>query len=156
VAHRHPVKHYGRASFTQHSAYAFAVGTLEEFRATFWTVLGTPKGRRSKRYYDVWADLYLIPDALAGPLYAIYKRGECDYVFSDPARFPTIHDPDTFLAWCLALADEYRNGVLIAGARDEDEKADQAALLERANGMERLSRMAYEIVKERWGSNTRK
>ncbi len=126
------------------------MGTLEDFRELFWTAFKSAKGRRSKRYEEVWKDLELISDQLAGPLHSIYERGECDYVFTDRIRFPTVRNPENFLTWCLSSPNAYREGVLKAGVRDEDERADQAFLLEQANAMERLSRMAYEIVRARW------
>ncbi len=131
------------------AADPIAPGTLEEFRDRFWPSLRTPRGRRSRRFYDVWADLELIKDELAGPLYSIYTKGECDYVYSDRTRFPTIHDPESFLAWCLSLVDQYRQGALKAEPSDEAEKSDQAKLLESADAMESISRMAFGIVRER-------
>lgn len=126
------------------------MGTLEDFRGLFWTAFMSARGRRSKRYEEVWQDLELTSDYLAGPLYSIYEQGECDYVFTDRVRFPTISNPEDFLTWCLASSNEYREGVLKAGVGDEAEKADQAFLLNQASAMERLSRMAYKIVKARW------
>ena len=79
----------------------------------------------------------------------MYQSGECDYVFRDPLRFPTIRDADGFLRWCLSLATEYGNGSRRITPMDDREQADQEKLLECAAGVERLSRLAYEIVKDR-------
>jgi hypothetical protein len=131
------------------------VGTLEEFRNQFWSALRRPK-TRTERFGRVRDDLELVSDAIAGPLFAIFEKGECDYVFSDPVTFPTIHDPETFLKWCLSLADDYRQGALKVSPANEMEKADQERLLGVATGMDRLSRMAFEIVKQRWILSNRK
>ena len=125
------------------------MGTLEEFREQFWSVLRRPK-THTGRFGNVRDELELINDALAGPLYAIFKTGECDYVFSDAVTFPTIHDPESFLTWCLSLADGYSRGALKENPSNDMERVDQQRLLEVATGMERLSRMAFEIVKQRW------
>jgi len=128
------------------------MGTLEEFRAQFWPVTRRPK-THTERFGNVRDELELVSDALAGPLFEIFKEGECDYVFRDPSTFPTIHDPESFLSWCLSLADEYRQGALKEKPSNEEEKADQERMLEVARGMERLSRMAFQIVKQRWSSS---
>ncbi len=130
-----------------------AVGLLEEYRKWFWRVFQNPR-METERFKEVWSDLEFTLDLLAGPLHTIYENGECDYVFNDRDRFPTVHNPDTFLAWCLSLAADYRNGALEAGPRDEAERKDRATLLETAEGLERMSRMAYEIVNARWRQPT--
>ena len=113
-------------------------------------LVGIRKPRPStERVAAIWEELELTLDSLAGPLYSIYEQGECDYVFRERLRFPTIHDPDSFLKWCLSHPRYYRRRALKIGPTTNQEEADQAKLLEIAAGMERLSRMAYEIVKKR-------
>ena len=104
---------------------------------------------RTERFGQVRDEVELVSDTLAGPLFALFTKGECDYVFADPVIFPTIHDPESFLSWCLSLVEDYRRVVRHGNPASEAEKADQERLLEIAAGMERLSRMAFEIVKQR-------
>ena len=124
------------------------MGTLEDFRQLSWSVFKKPK-LETMRFQAFWEDLELTSDSLAGPLYTLYQNGECDYVFRDPLRFPSIREADGFLQWCLSHATEYGNGSRRITPMDDREKADQEKLLKCAAGMERLSRLAYVIVKER-------
>ena len=82
---------------------------LSEFRERFRLAFRNPRQVaptiRTKRFGSVWVDLRPIGDWLAGPLYSINERGECDYVFADKDnRFPGVVTSHDFLQWCLDLA----------------------------------------------------
>ncbi len=124
------------------------VDAIQEFRKQFWQVFRRPQ-LETYRFETVWEDLELTSDSLAGPLHEIYTKGECDYVFRERLRFPTIRDADGFLKWCLSHPREYRRGALRVAPTNDAEKRDQERLLECAAGMERLSHLAYEVVKQR-------
>ncbi len=124
------------------------MGTLDEFREQFWVVLRRPR-TNTKLFGEVRDKLELVSDALAGPLHSIYTNGECDYVFADSERFPGVRDPDSFLKWCLSLAEQYKQGASTVPPTNDEERLDQSRLLQTAAGMERLSRLACEVLEER-------
>jgi hypothetical protein len=124
---------------------------LEEFRQLYHSIFRNPRQEapiiHTKRFGRIWVDLTPIEDWLAGPLYSIKERGECNYVFADRAnRFPGIVTPDDFLRWCLVLAKKYRDGILAHAPRDEAERADQGILLQMADGMVTLSHLANRVI----------
>jgi hypothetical protein len=127
---------------------------LSEFRQRFRLAFRNP-GQvaptiRTKRFGSVWVDLEPVGDWLAGPLYSIDERGECDYVFADKDnRFPGVVTPHDFLQWCLDLAKRYRDGILAHVPSNEAEQADQGILLEMADEMVALSHLAYQIIGRR-------
>jgi hypothetical protein len=56
-------------------------------------------------------DLVPTSDALAGPLYSILTKGNCENVFEhDEKRFPGVTTVEDFRSWAL-LAEEYKISV---------------------------------------------
>jgi len=100
-------------------------------------------------YQSLRPELELASDWLAGPLYKIEKAGECDYVFNDSRTFPGVTDADTFLRWCLDLVSEFRELALSVTVSNERDKADRTFLLRTADLRDELSRLAFEIVRQR-------
>ena len=124
---------------------------LDRFRDLYRSVFRNPRREapiiRTKRFGEVWVDLTPVEDCLAGPLYSIKERGECNYVFADGEnRFPGVATPDDFLRWCLVLAKKYRDGILAHAPRGEAEQIDQGILLQMADGMVTLSHLAHTII----------
>ena len=106
-------------------------------------------GAKSDRYQNLRGDLELVSDALAGPMYGIRERGECDYVFADRLRFPGVSDAEAFLKWCRSCVAHFRKLVLSVRPMTADEQSDQDRFLQIAEKMEELSALAYQIVKAR-------
>ncbi len=84
---------------------------------------------RTERFGQVRDEVELISDTLAGPLFALFTNGECDYVLADTVTFPTIHDSASFLSWCLSLVDDYRRVVRNRNPAYELEKATRSDFL---------------------------
>jgi hypothetical protein len=121
---------------------------LEAFRNLFWPTFKTPK-LGTERFCEIMRDLETTSDWLAGPLHHIYEEGDCDYVFQDDSRFPGVHDSESFLAWCLEVVEEYRGHIQKHHPLGEGERADRNKLLEVANRMEELSRLAAQVIAKR-------
>ncbi len=122
---------------------------LTEFQSMFWTGFKAPE-LKSDRVRDLLVDLEIVSDALAGPLYTIYKDGNCDYVFRDrEGRFPGVSDANTFRSWALGVAERYRRAVLAFAPVDNTETADQAVLLDQADRMRELADLAWRVQTER-------
>jgi hypothetical protein len=127
---------------------------LEQFRRLLRFAFRNPRQVaptiNTKRFGSVWVDMEPIGDWLAGPLYSIDERGECDYVFKDKAnRFPGVITFQDFLQWCLDLSTKYRDGILAHDPESEAEQADQRILLGMADAMVTLSHLAHSIIGQR-------
>lgn len=101
------------------------------------------------RGHNVWADLELTSDILAGPLYSILKACNCDYVYSDKEnRFPDVTDFKSFQNWANDVANFYKKGILAFDPQNPNETKDKESLLTKANAMLRIVVMAeHEICK---------
>lgn len=122
---------------------------LDKFRRVFEEAFYERAKMKTGRFFDVWTDLELISDEIAGPLYSIYEHGQCDYVFREKLRFPGIRDADDLLNWWLGSVKDYRKRVQKTKPRNDEEREDQTRLLQVADKMEEASRLGHEIVKQR-------
>ncbi len=120
----------------------------EQFKLEFDNAF--PKLRlATERAKDLRVDLETISDGLAGPLYSILVRGNCDYIFEDTkGRFPGVSTVDDFRLWAVQHAEKYRKGVEGFEASDSAEAADRAILWEKAIAMHRVAELGYQIQKE--------
>ena len=123
-------------------------GVYEHYRRLFWDAFHRPKLESSK-FLEIWQNLEPVNDTLAGPLYAIYEKGECDYMFNDKEKFPTINEPDDFLEAMVRLVEYYKNGVEQVVAANEAEEKDKVLLLYQADIKMELTEIAYQIQSER-------
>ena len=62
---------------------------IQEFKAIFWDAFHRPK-LASEKMHSVWLSLEPMNDYLAGPLFAIYENGNCDYLFRPDAPLQEI------------------------------------------------------------------
>lgn len=120
-----------------------------EFKEIFWSSFSAPE-LKSDRVFELWADLEIISDALAGPLFNITQDGNCDYVYNDKEnRFPGVVDSESFKDWASKLVDEYKSKLLEFEPRNEMEQSDHSILLNKVEMMNKTVMMAYHIQKER-------
>ncbi|MBX9851753.1 MAG: hypothetical protein K2X86_08350 [Cytophagaceae bacterium] len=63
---------------------------LKRFKEIFWDAFHKPK-LETEKFLEVWEGLEPVNDMLAGPFYCICSNDQCDYVFKDKARFPSIY-----------------------------------------------------------------
>jgi hypothetical protein len=122
---------------------------VNRFRVLFDAAFRSPNWL-SKRGHDLYWDLILIEEALAGPFYSIQARGGCGYVYRDrEGRFPGVTDPDTFRDWALRLAREFEQGVKGFTPRTGAEQEDLATLRAKATGFLELVDLAHQIETRR-------
>jgi hypothetical protein len=129
---------------------------LAAFRKQFDLVFA-PFGLASERYAEIRPDLELVSDSFAGPMYAIYDHGNCDYVF-DNDQFPGIHDVDDLMGWFMTWISEFRRVAATLKPSGAAEQSDDRCLARIAEHLEELARMAFEIMKEReggWNASSR-
>jgi hypothetical protein len=84
----------------------------EEYSEAFQRAFDKP-GLLTPRGLYLWADLEIVSDALAGPMYSVLKSGNHDYVYRDKEnRFPGVEDAASFRIWAIGIVTEYRTSVL--------------------------------------------
>src|SRR5688572_3138936 len=101
---------------------------LEQFKKLFWDAFHRPK-LESEKFLELWGSLEPENELLAGPLYAIYSNGNCDYLFKDQDRFPEINNVDDFLDFCTSHIHTYHDAVQAGEATNDVEKRDKQLLL---------------------------
>jgi len=121
---------------------------LDKFRELFWDAFHRPK-LKSEKYHAVWHELEGANGMLAGPLFSVYENGDCNYVFTDKKRFPTMHDADDLLNWLMGFIEEYRSNVLTVKPESDDESDDLQLLLYQTDIKMELADLAYQIEKKR-------
>jgi len=118
---------------------------LKKFREIFWDAFHRPK-LESQAFLSVWDTLEPINELVAGPLYAIFSNGNCNYIFEDKARFPHISDKDDFLDYCTGHIQTYFERVTETEAQSEVERKDKQLLLYQTDLKMELANLAYGIL----------
>jgi len=121
---------------------------ITKFKEIFWDAFHRPK-LDSEKFHMVWQNMEPINDLLAGPLYAIYTNGNCDYIFTDINRFPEINNADDFLDWCSQYIHDYKEAISNTIAETVKEENDKQILLYQTDIKMELAHLAYEIQKSR-------
>lgn len=121
---------------------------LQRFKEIFWDSFHRPK-LHTEPFIQKWKALEPINDVLAGPLYAIYTKGECEYVFNDSLRFPGVYHADDFLSWCIDLIEKYRAAIEELTPQNEEEKEDKRLLLYQTDIKMELADLAFAILQLR-------
>ena len=124
---------------------------LKTFKEIFWDAFHRP-ALKTAPFVEIWQTLEPLNDLLAGPLYAIYDHGDCNYVFQDEHRFPGLHDADDFLNWCVELVERYRTGIDARVPETEEEENDKELLLFQTDRKMELADLAYGIMQEKFTS----
>jgi hypothetical protein len=119
----------------------------QEYAEAFKLAFAKPDFSTDKGW-DIWSDLELISDALAGPLYSVLESGNCNYIYYDKNRFPGVRDTESFINWAVGLVDEYRNGILAFNPANPEEEKDKKSLLAKVDTMRKVVNSAeHEITK---------
>jgi hypothetical protein len=122
------------------------INLQQEFKNIFWDAFHRPD-LKTEKFNTIYLGLEAINNILAGPFFSIYEKGECNYVFSDKIRFPSIKDEDDFLTWCSALIEEYRKGILEGNVENDEDSKDKQILLYQTDIKMELADLAYQIQK---------
>ena len=127
--------------------------SLERFKEIFWDAFHRPK-LSSDRIVGIWEGMESLNDLLSGPLYAIYEKGDCDYVFLNKEPFESITSPDDFMDWCQDLLKHYAEGLQAAlPPRSEEETRDLQLLDYQLDTKAELCEIAYEMCVARLGTH---
>ena len=125
---------------------------LEHFKKIFMDSFHYPD-LQTEKFMNLWKALEPVNDLLAGPFYAIYSTGNCDYVFKETEKFPGISDVDDFLDYCVHWTEIYFEAVKKESADTDGERKDKEVLLFQTDLKMELSQLAYELQKERTQSS---
>ncbi len=121
---------------------------VDQFQKAFDEGFNAPSFK-SERVFELWVDLEIISDALAGPLYSIKTNGNCNYVYKDKEnRFPGVTNAITFRKWANNLASEYKNKLLEFKPFGDIEEIEHGMLLKKADTMQKAADLAFQIQKE--------
>lgn len=120
---------------------------LKNFKEIFWDSFHRP-ALSSPSLTAIWEHLEPINDQLAGPFFAIYETGNCNYLFEDKIRFPEMNTPDDFLNWCVQLIELYREEIEHFVPETELEIQDKKILLFQTDLKMELADLAYHILKD--------
>ena len=116
----------------------------EHFRDLFWDAFHRPKFL-SEKYKERWEDLESLNDLLAGPMFAVYENGHCDYVFSDKERFSFIHTQEDFFTWLRKLCFQYRAAIEELNPATPAEEHDATILRFQCDIKEELCELCEQI-----------
>ena len=123
--------------------------SIEQFRELYWIGFANPK-IKVNRVWQLFTKLEIIADCLGGPLYNVYEKGNCDYVYRDnESRFPRVTNADTFRNWALDLVAKYRKGIEAFVPENQAEEIGRNILLQKAEFLAELVELAYQILKSR-------
>jgi hypothetical protein len=123
--------------------------SLERFREIFWDGFHRPK-LVSTRIAEIGESLEPLNDLLSGPLYGIYEKGNCEYVFLKNEPFASISSPDDLMDWFQDLLRQYAEGLQAATPPDsEDETRDLQLLDYQLDTKAELCEIAYALCIER-------
>lgn len=122
---------------------------IELFQQKFSEAFIKPK-LSSDRVWNLWVDLEIKSDWIAGPLYSISTKGNCDYIYTDQdGRFSGVKTAEEFRHWALRLTEEYRLAVDKFAPANSNEASDRKCLLGKAEAMRQAVELAFEIQKAR-------
>jgi hypothetical protein len=118
---------------------------LIRFRKIFWDAFHRPK-LETETFANLWQQLESVNNLLAGPLYAIFTNGNCDYMFNDKHRFPGVNTADDVLNWCISFIEQYKEGISSKLPSSVDEEKDQEILFYQTDLKMELADLAYTIL----------
>ena len=119
--------------------------SVERFKEIFWDAFHRPK-LMSSRIVETWESLEKTNDLLSGPLYSIYEKGNCDYVFLRHQPFEAIASPDDLMDWFQDLLRQYAEGLQAATPPANEEETRDLQLLDYQLDIKaELCEMAYEL-----------
>lgn len=119
---------------------------LNRFREIFWDAFHAP-ALESEKFLKKWNELEGLNDVIAGPLFSIYEKGECKFVFEDKERFHGINNAEDFLDWLSELIKEYAESAAELKPENETEERDLKILMYQADMKMELADLSYQVLK---------
>ena len=120
--------------------------SIVRFKEIFWNAFHRPK-LESNRILAVWKSLEPVNDILAGPLFSIYEKGHCDYIFTNQDTFQSILNADDLMDFFQELLKKYAEGLEAATPPiDELETKDLQTLDFQLDLKAELCEIAYQLT----------
>ena len=120
---------------------------VERYKAIFWDAFHVPK-LKSEKIEKVYLELEQLNSILAGPLFSIYEKGSCDFIFSDDHRFPTINNNDDLFERNVAIIAHYRERIEGLEIETPNEAEDVKVLLYQVDLKMELVDLAFAILSD--------
>lgn len=83
---------------------------LLKFREKFWDAFHRP-ALKTNKYLELWESLEEMNSWLAGPLFAVYENGNCDFIFENKDRFGGISTLQDFIDWTNNIIVHYSDSI---------------------------------------------
>ena len=120
--------------------------SLTRFKEVFWNAFHRPN-LGSKRIQDVWLSLEPINDILAGPLFSIYEKGNCQYILTNQEVFQEISTADDLMDFFQELLKKYAEGLEQATPPLDDQELKDLQLLDYQLDIKaELCEIAYQLT----------
>lgn len=118
---------------------------LDRFRSLFWDAFHVPDLQTDK-FKQVWEQLEPLNDQVAGPLFSVFEKGNCDYIFEDNERFASVNTPEDLFERLVDINKQYAEKAASIPAETDEEKKDLQTLLYQADIKMELSELAVQIL----------
>jgi hypothetical protein len=120
---------------------------LNRYRELFWDAFHVPN-LSSQKFTDKWKELESINEVIAGPLFSVFEKGECDYIFADKDRFDFNNEEELF-EWMVETIREYAEKIAELPAENQEEEFDLKVLMYQCDIKMELAELSREILRER-------
>jgi len=117
---------------------------LKEFKSVFWDAFHRPILKTDK-FRQLWISLEPVNDLVSGPLFSVYEKGECNYVYGHKL-FEGVQDKDDLMNWLTERVGLYMETVREMAADDSEESEDKRVLLFQADVKMILCDLAYKMI----------
>lgn len=118
---------------------------IKEYKSVFWDAFHRPSLKTDK-FRQLWLSLEPVNDLLSGPLFSVYEKGECNYVFGDHKLFQGVGDKDDLMTWLTERVEKYMQTVREMSAETTDESEDKRILLFQSDVKMILCDLAYKMM----------
>lgn len=120
---------------------------LDRFRSVFWDAFHAPD-LTTEKFKKIWEESEPLNDQIAGPLFSVYENANCNYIFEDNERFPSIKQPEDLFERLTDAIKEYGEKVASNPTESEEEENDLKILLFQADIKMELAELALQILEQ--------
>ena len=124
----------------------------QQFRGQLLPTLRWPRSLvTSESFADFQIAYESATDALAGPMYNYYERGNVEYVFSGRhGAFQCLKTRSALISWCREIIGGLRQELNAVEILDEVAKREQQVLLNRIREIEKLINLFDQCLREQY------
>ena len=96
-------------------------------------------------FFDIWIELEL---ALAGPMFCIHTKGQCDYVFTgEHTYFTNIKTIEDFKNWCLVVIEKSKEKLNTTDVSNSQDNLDKQIMMKKIEEMKQTVLLGVELIK---------